>query len=55
MNLSAPKQIVFIISVVLAVLGLLSIYGVFGFGIPGVTLLIAGYVVLALGNLLKGL
>ena len=55
MSLSAPKQIVFIISVVLAVLGVLSIYGIFGVGVPGSTLLLAGYVLLLLGNLLKGL
>ena len=51
MNLGAPKQIVFIISVVLAVLGALSFYGVFSIGISGFVLLGAGFILLALGNL----
>ncbi len=53
MQLTPPKQIVFIISLVLAVLGLL---GMFGILIP-VTLaswlLLAAFVVLALGVALK--
>ncbi len=56
MNLGAPKQIVFIISLVLAVLGLLGVLNVFTLGaISGAWLLVLGYVLLALGVVLKGL
>ncbi|MCP3889373.1 MAG: hypothetical protein GY702_10940 [Desulfobulbaceae bacterium] len=55
MKLSAPKQIVFLISVVLAALGALSAFGIFSIGVPGSTLLLAGFIVLALGNVLTGL
>ncbi len=56
MNLSAPKRIVFIISLVLAVLGLLGVLGIFSLGsISGAWLLVLGYVLLAAGNLLNGL
>jgi len=55
MNLSAPTVVVFLISVVLAVLGLLVQYA-------GVSLVLSAYhwtllafLVLAAGNLLKGL
>jgi predicted membrane channel-forming protein YqfA (hemolysin III family) len=55
MNLNAPKQTTFIISVVLAVVALLSIF----VAIPFVTVnafwvLTAGFVVLVAGNLLAG-
>ncbi len=56
MNLNAPKQIVFIISLVLAVIGLLGVAGVFSIGnISGGWFLVLGYALLAAGNLLKGL
>lgn len=58
MNLSAPTFPVFIISLVLAVLAVLVAYA--GIKIPVVTgnaflTLLAGYVVLLAGNLLKGI
>ena len=57
MNLSAPTKPVFFISLVLAVLAFLSAVGI---SIPVVSgnalwVAIAGYAVLALGNILKGL
>lgn len=54
MQLSPPKQMVFIVSVVLALLGLL---GMFGILIPSTFaswLLLAAFVLLALGVVLKG-
>ena len=56
MNLSAPTQPVFIISVVLFVLALLAMFGVLP--IPatlGAWLPILAYIVLLVGNLAKGL
>ncbi len=56
MKLNAPKQITFIIALVLAVLGVLAFFvaipvlGGFKFW-----LVVAGFVLLALGNLLEGL
>lgn len=57
MNLNAPTQIVFIISLVLAVLALL---GAIGISLPvigghAIWVALAAYVVLAAGNLMKGL
>jgi len=57
MNLSAPKQVVFLIAVILAVLSLVSVYAV---TIPVVTanaywFMTGAFVLLALGNLLKGI
>ena len=55
MNLSAPTVIVFLISVVIAILGVLAALGVASFiPVPSVWIMAAAYVVLALGNLLKG-
>jgi len=57
MNLSQPKVITFWIAVVLAVLGLIAYLGV----LPVLEasyafwLVLIGFIVLALGNLLKGL
>ena len=56
MNLNAPKQVTFIVAVVLAVVALLSVF----VAIPFITanaflLMTAGFVVLAAGNLLAGL
>ena len=55
MRLSAPKQIVFLISLILAIVAVIGHF----VGIPFVTLyqwwiLLAGYVILALGVFLKG-
>jgi hypothetical protein len=56
MNLTAPKQITFIIAVVLAVLGLLATLIPLGF-LTGIALWIVllGFLVLALGCLLPDL
>lgn len=56
MNLSAPKQITFIIAVVLAVLGLLATLVPLGF-LTGMALwiILLGFLVLALGVLLPDL
>ena len=56
MKLSAPKGITFIIAVILAILGVLASEGIilshsgYAFG-----LVVAGFILLALGNLVKGL
>ena len=56
MELSAPTRIVFIISVVVAIVALLGHLGVIPlFGIQSFLILGAAYVLLALANLLKGL
>ena len=57
MNLNAPKQVVFLIAVILAVLSLVSVYAV---TIPVVTanaywFMTGGFVLLALGNMVKGM
>jgi hypothetical protein len=58
MKLSAPKQVTFWVAVVVAVLGLLgglvTTLPVIG-GALGFWLLLLGFVILALGNLLEGL
>lgn len=56
MNLSAPTQIVFVISLVLAVIGILPLLGV-ALPVDGTLMDLAlplGYVVLAIGVLFKG-
>ncbi len=57
MNLSAPKQVVFLIAVILAVLSVVSAKVT---PIPVVTgheywFLVGGFALLALGNLVKGI
>ncbi|MEO0342617.1 MAG: hypothetical protein AAF198_04195 [Pseudomonadota bacterium] len=56
MSLSAPTKWVFLVSAFLAILGFLPMIGVIlpVAGSYGGFLLLAGYVVLALGTLLKG-
>jgi len=56
MELSAPRNIVFIIAVVLALISLLPVIGVSlgAFGAYSYWLLLAAFVVLAAGNVLKG-
>ncbi len=56
MNLSAPKQLTFWLALILGVLGILGTF----ITIPFVTtyvfwLLVVGFVLLALGNLMEGL
>ena len=56
MKLSAPKVTTFWIAVILAVLGVLAFLGTIH--LPGnyaFWLVVAGFVVLALGNLVKGM
>lgn len=57
MKLSAPKNITFVIALILAIVGLLAATTILSF-IPaawGLWLLFVGFVLLALGVLLKGL
>jgi len=57
MKLSTPKNVTFIIALVLALVGLLAALGILAF-IPsawGQWLVFVGFVLLALGVLLKGL
>jgi predicted membrane channel-forming protein YqfA (hemolysin III family) len=56
MKLSAPKVVTFWIAVALAVLGLLASQGVLsGLSSYAFWLVVAGFVLLALGNLMKDL
>ena len=55
MNLSAPTIIVFIISVILAVVGIATRYAGVSLGLEAFHWALAGYIVLALGNVLKGM
>jgi hypothetical protein len=56
MKLSAPKVVTFWISVGLVVLGLLATQGILpGLAAYALWLVVAGFVLLALGNLMKGL
>jgi hypothetical protein len=56
MELSAPTKIVFIIAVILAILSLLAVVGI-ATGVLGAYsywLMLVAFIVLAAGNLLKG-
>lgn len=56
MNLSAPTTIVFLISVVIAIIGVLAGLGIFAIiPISAFWLVTIGYVVLAAGCLFKGI
>jgi hypothetical protein len=57
MELSAPTKVVFIIAVVLAIISLLPVIGISlgGLGAYSYWLLFVGFVLLAAGNLLKGM
>ncbi len=55
MNLSAPTLIVFIVAVVLAVIGVATRYAGVSLGLEAFHWALAGFIVLAAGNLLKGL
>ncbi|WP_108722948.1 hypothetical protein [Mesorhizobium sp. ORS 3428] len=55
MNLSAPTQIVFIISLVIAIIGLLAGLGVLAFiPLAAVWITLIAYIVLAAGCLMRG-
>lgn len=55
MNLSAPTMIVFLISLVLAVLGLLSYYAGIALPLGSFHLMLAAWIVLVAGNVMKGI
>ncbi|MEA4811820.1 MAG: hypothetical protein VB108_04545 [Anaerolineaceae bacterium] len=56
MKLNAPKVITLVISVILFVLGLVAQFAMAGkLLLPALWWMVAGYAVLLLGNLLKGL
>ncbi|MGV8936866.1 MAG: hypothetical protein ACOH2J_07055 [Allorhizobium sp.] len=56
MYLSRPTQVVFVISVLLAIAALLIFLNVLHFaGIPSFWIMTAAFVLLLLGNLVKGL
>ena len=56
MKLSAPTMVMFVISLVLAVLGALAGFGIFSIiPIPAFSLMSLGYIVLAAGCLFKGI
>ena len=55
MNLSAPTQILFIISVVIAIIGVLAALGVLAFiPLASVWIVTIAFVVLAVGCLMRG-
>ena len=55
LKLSAPKEVTFWIAVILAVLGVLANQGIIGTLAGNAFLLVVGgFILLALGNLLKG-
>jgi uncharacterized membrane protein YhhN len=55
MPLSAPTMIVFAISVIVAIVGVLVGLNVFAFGVAAFWIVTVAFVLLALGNLLKGM
>jgi hypothetical protein len=56
MRLSAPYVVTFWIAVILAVIGVLAFLGTFpGLSAYAFWLVVVGFVILALGNLLKGM
>lgn len=56
MKLSAPTVVTFWIAVILVILGLLAVQGFMpGLATYALWLIVAGFVLLALGNLMKGL
>jgi len=57
MRLNAPKRVVFYITVVLALLGILGAVGLVPIlgGITAFWLVLAAFVVLAMGTMLKGM
>lgn len=55
MNLSAPTMIVFLISLVVAVLGLLSHYAGVSLPLGSFHIMLVAWIILAAGNLMKGM
>ncbi len=54
MKLSAPKEVTFIIAVILGVLGVLASRGIIHTGYA-FTMVTVGFILLILGNIVKGL
>ncbi|CDX29356.1 conserved exported hypothetical protein [Mesorhizobium plurifarium] len=55
MNLSAPTQLVFIISLVIAIIGLFAAFGLLAFiPLASVWIMLIAYIVLAAGCLMRG-
>lgn len=55
MNLSAPTMIVFLISLVVAVLGLLGYYAGIGMPVGNFHIMLVAWLVLAAGCVMKGI
>ncbi len=55
MKLSAPTTIVFLISVIVAIIALLSRYGGMSFGLESFHWALLAYLILAAGTLFKGI
>ena len=55
MSLSAPTQIVFIIAVIIAIIGLLVFFNVFSFGVAAFWIMTVAFALLAVANLVKGM
>lgn len=55
LSLSAPKQVTWVISVIVGVLGLLGAFAGLSIGVAPVLLLSIGFVVLALATAVSGL
>jgi threonine/homoserine/homoserine lactone efflux protein len=55
LNLSAPKEVTWIVAVVAGVLGILQNMGAFSIGVSAFVLVAVGFVILAVASLVKGL
>jgi threonine/homoserine/homoserine lactone efflux protein len=55
LNLSAPKEITWIVAVVAGVVGILQNMGAFSIGVSAFVLVAVGFVILAVATLVKGL
>ncbi len=55
MKLSAPKQLTFIVALVLAAFGVVAFFAIPALSGASFWLVVVGFVALALGNLLQGL
>lgn len=55
LNLSAPKQVTWVIAVIVGVLGLLAEFAGLSIGVEGAVLLAIGFVVLAIATAANGL
>ncbi len=55
LNLSAPKQVTWVVSVIIGGLGLLAHFGVLSMGVAPAVLLAIGFVVLAIATAVNGL